>query len=73
MEPHWNPMAEAQAVDRIHRIGQTKAVKVTKYCVQNSIEEVGFPLFLCMPSRIRLAALSSILPLAVYVEINIFL
>ncbi|KAG6999602.1 hypothetical protein G7Y79_00033g067900 [Physcia stellaris] len=24
MEPQWNPMAEEQALDRIHRIGQTK-------------------------------------------------
>ena len=66
-------MAEAQAVDRVHRIGQTKAVKVTKYCVQSSIEEVRFPLFLCMPIRISLTALSSILCLAVYVETNLFL
>ncbi|RBQ87208.1 hypothetical protein FVER53263_20742 [Fusarium verticillioides] len=28
VEPHWNPMAEAQAVDRVHRIGQQKDVYV---------------------------------------------
>ncbi|KAL1857634.1 hypothetical protein Daus18300_010274 [Diaporthe australafricana] len=39
MEPHWNPMAEAQAVDRVHRIGQTKEVAITRYCVNGSIEE----------------------------------
>ncbi|KAK7731901.1 hypothetical protein SLS63_005199 [Diaporthe eres] len=39
MEPHWNPMAEAQAVDRVHRIGQTKEVAITRYCVNDSIEE----------------------------------
>ncbi|KAJ9150780.1 Helicase, C-terminal [Pleurostoma richardsiae] len=39
VEPHWNPMAEAQAVDRVHRIGQIRDVKVTRYCVKESIEE----------------------------------
>ncbi|KAG8164282.1 hypothetical protein KVR01_006200 [Diaporthe batatas] len=39
MEPHWNPMAEAQAVDRVHRIGQTKEVAIIRYCVKDSIEE----------------------------------
>ncbi|SPO07345.1 uncharacterized protein DNG_10039 [Cephalotrichum gorgonifer] len=39
VEPHWNPMAEAQAVDRVHRIGQSREVKVTRYCVSDSVEE----------------------------------
>lgn len=34
-------MAEAQAVDRVHRIGQSREVNVTRYCVSDSIEEVG--------------------------------
>lgn len=40
-------MAEAQAVDRVHRIGQTREVEVVRYCVKDSIEEVSqsFPKF----------------------------
>ncbi|KAH3982488.1 hypothetical protein HBI56_015260 [Parastagonospora nodorum] len=38
IEPHWNPMAEAQAVDRIYRIGQKREVFVTRYIVPKSIE-----------------------------------
>lgn len=41
VEPHWNPMAEAQAVDRIHRIGQKRTVKVIRYIVSDSIEKVS--------------------------------
>ncbi|KAL9115841.1 MAG: hypothetical protein Q9227_000209 [Pyrenula ochraceoflavens] len=40
IEPHWNPMAEAQAVDRIHRIGQTREVTVYRYIVNDSVETV---------------------------------
>ena len=40
VEPHWNPMAEAQAVDRVHRIGQAREVMVTRYIVNNTIETV---------------------------------
>lgn len=36
-------MAEAQAVDRVHRIGQTREVQVIRYCVKDSIEEVSRP------------------------------
>lgn len=38
LEPHWNPMVEAQAVDRVHRIGQTQEVTVIRYIVPNSVE-----------------------------------
>jgi hypothetical protein len=34
-------MAEAQAVDRVHRIGQTRDVKITRYIIKDSVEEVG--------------------------------
>ncbi|KAJ5175560.1 Helicase C-terminal [Penicillium canariense] len=38
VEPQWNPMVEAQAVDRVHRIGQCRSVTVTRYIVKDSIE-----------------------------------
>ena len=41
VEPHWNPMAEAQAVDRVHRIGQKSDVTVIRYVVSDSIEGVS--------------------------------
>ena len=40
MEPQWNPMAEEQALDRIHRIGQTKPVTTIRYIVRDTWEEV---------------------------------
>ncbi|KAL8719012.1 MAG: hypothetical protein Q9181_008122, partial [Wetmoreana brouardii] len=39
MEPQWNPALEDQALDRVHRIGQTKAVTTVRYIMNNSIEE----------------------------------
>lgn len=41
LEPQWSPMAEEQALDRVHRIGQCREVVVTRYIVSNSIEEVS--------------------------------
>jgi hypothetical protein len=39
MDPWWNPAAEAQAVDRAHRIGQTKKVNVYRLAATGTIEE----------------------------------
>lgn len=35
----WNPQADLQAMDRAHRIGQTKQVKVFRFITENAIEE----------------------------------
>ena len=38
-DPWWNPMVERQAMDRAHRIGQTKSVNVHKLVTKGTIEE----------------------------------
>ena len=35
----WNPQADLQAMDRAHRIGQKKQVKVYRFVTENAIEE----------------------------------
>ncbi|KAI1258396.1 SNF2 family N-terminal domain-containing protein [Xylariaceae sp. FL1019] len=39
MEPQYNPAAEAQAVDRVHRLGQKRPVRTVRYVMRESIEE----------------------------------
>lgn len=39
MDPFWNPYVEDQAVDRAHRIGQTRDVHVHRILVPNTVED----------------------------------
>jgi superfamily II DNA or RNA helicase len=39
LDPWWNPATEAQAIDRTHRIGQTRPVMVYRMIAANTIEE----------------------------------
>jgi SNF2 family DNA or RNA helicase len=39
VDPWWNPAAEQQAIDRTHRIGQTKKIFAYKMICKDSIEE----------------------------------
>lgn len=39
MEPQYNPAAVAQAIDRVHRLGQTREVTTVQFIMKESIEE----------------------------------
>ena len=39
LDPWWNPAVEAQAIDRTHRIGQTRTVMVYRPIARNTIED----------------------------------
>ena len=38
-EPDWNPMVDLQAMDRAHRIGQTRSVNVYRLITDHTLEE----------------------------------
>ncbi|KAH8705169.1 putative SNF2 family helicase/ATPase [Talaromyces proteolyticus] len=42
MEPQYNPAAVAQAIDRVHRLGQTRDVVTVQFLMKASIEEKIF-------------------------------
>ncbi len=39
LDPWWNPAVEAQAIDRAHRIGQSRRVIATRLVARDTIEE----------------------------------
>ena len=39
LDPWWNPATENQAIDRTHRIGQTRPVMVYRLIARDTIEE----------------------------------
>jgi SNF2 family DNA or RNA helicase len=39
LDPWWNPAAEAQAIDRAHRIGQKSQVIAYRLIARNTVEE----------------------------------
>ncbi len=39
LDPWWNPAVEAQAIDRAHRIGQTRQVFAYRLIASNTVEE----------------------------------
>jgi DNA repair protein RAD5 len=40
LDPWWNPGVEEQAVDRVHRLGQTQDVMVKRYVVTDTVEDM---------------------------------
>ena len=39
VDPWWNPAVEAQAIDRTHRIGQTRHVFAYRLIAKDTVEE----------------------------------
>ncbi len=39
LDPWWNPAVEAQAIDRSHRIGQTRTVFAYRLICRNTVEQ----------------------------------
>jgi SNF2 family DNA or RNA helicase len=38
-DPWWNPQVENQAIDRVHRVGQTRAVDIVRVVVEGTVED----------------------------------
>ncbi|KAB5523936.1 SNF2 family N-terminal domain-containing protein [Coniochaeta sp. 2T2.1] len=55
MEPQFNPAAEAQAIDRVHRLGQKREVRTVRYIMNGSFEEKMLEL---QDKKMKLASLS---------------
>ncbi|GAB1318834.1 hypothetical protein MFIFM68171_09044 [Madurella fahalii] len=55
MEPQFNPAAEAQAVDRVHRLGQKRPVRTVRFVMKDSFEE---KMLLLQDKKKKLASLS---------------
>jgi SNF2 family DNA or RNA helicase len=60
LDPWWNPYAEDQAVDRAHRIGQTRPVTVSRLTVKGTVED-------------RILALQVTLCLCIFILIYLFI
>lgn len=55
MEPQFNPAAEAQAIDRVHRLGQKREVRTVRFIMRGSFEEKMLEL---QDKKMKLASLS---------------
>lgn len=58
-------MVEAQAVDRVYRIGQTRKVEIIRYIVPNSVETVSY----CLVYRTKTTTLLIACTIAQYVQV----
>lgn len=55
MEPQYNPAAEAQAIDRVHRLGQKRPVRTVRFIMCGSFEE---KMLILQDKKKQLASLS---------------
>ncbi|KAF4528060.1 hypothetical protein B566_EDAN012021 [Ephemera danica] len=53
MDIHWNPQLEAQAMDRIYRVGQKKDVKVYRFICSHTVEQ---SIVLIQEKKLQIAA-----------------
>ena len=53
VDPWWNPAVEQQAIDRTHRIGQTKNIFAYRMICKDTVED---KIFNCRTSKRALAA-----------------
>lgn len=49
----WNPSVEEQAIDRVHRIGQTRDIHVTRFKMKGTVEEKIYTI--CESKRSKVA------------------
>ena len=47
MDPHVNPATEDQAVDRVHRLGQSRPVHVTRLIAANTVRATALVCLQC--------------------------
>ncbi|KAH7161924.1 hypothetical protein EDB81DRAFT_642259, partial [Dactylonectria macrodidyma] len=52
----WNPSVESQAIGRVSRLGQDKAVTVTRYLVRGTVEVVRYVLSLTIIQPVPLTS-----------------
>ena len=45
LEPQWNPTVEEQAIARVLRLGQRREVRVVRYIMRSTIEEVRLSIY----------------------------
>ncbi|CAG7885620.1 unnamed protein product [Brassica rapa] len=57
----WNPTTEDQAIDRAHRIGQTRPVTVVRFTVKDTVEDriLALQAFLSMQQKKRMMVASA--------------
>jgi len=39
VDPWWNPAAEMQAIDRTHRLGQSRPIRAVRFIAKGTVEE----------------------------------
>lgn len=75
----WNPTTEDQAIDRAHRIGQTRTVTVTRIAIKNTVEDrilalqvFNSPLILCFQTYQDYVLCSNITSLSIVIFVSLF-